>query len=159
MAEYQAKTYCNFINDSITLRFYDKYCLANNATLFGIDGTLFSGFICNNCGYANIVQGIINAEKRFIPVVTQQKVTDKIRNFTSTTDFTFTGDGVLTDKETVSGDISTKTQYSDFIKRTADGLVAYLPQTMRVTNSRAGQSDYIFESSYIYDSKHSPPKV
>ncbi|MCL2597623.1 MAG: lamin tail domain-containing protein [Paludibacter sp.] len=116
-----------------------------------IDGTNITEAVNTN-GVINehIVQGT-KGEKRFIPVVTQQTMTDKIRNFTSTTDYDFDDYGVLLAKETTGGDMSTKTEYLNLQKRSPDGLLAYLPQTVRVTNSRTGQDSYVSESSYTYD--------
>ncbi|GHT17579.1 hypothetical protein FACS189429_1950 [Bacteroidia bacterium] len=104
--------------------------------------------ICNS----NIAQGK-NGEKRFIPVVGFQSATDKIRNFTATADYTFNNYGVVTKKETVSGSLTSVTEYFDLKKRTTSGLVAYLPQKMKVTNKRTGFPDYVFESEYTYDAK------
>lgn len=81
-----------------------------------------------------------SGKKRYMPLASDQTSVDYLKNITQKTTNVYNTDGTLQSQQVVTGNgaATTLTEYSNYKKRTSDGLVAYLPQTIKTTNKRTG---------------------
>ncbi|MGC3977355.1 MAG: hypothetical protein QM751_03440 [Paludibacteraceae bacterium] len=87
--------------------------------------------------------------KRHMPLVTAQTSVDYLKNITQTTHNSYNNDGALLSREVKTGDNTTLTEYQNYKKRSNEGVVAYLPQTIKVTNKRSGVNTDITNTTNI----------
>ncbi len=131
----------------------DYYTVNPKKQIVSINGVLISESTqTNDVLSAEIVQGK-NGEKRFIPIVTRQVTTDKIKNTVTTTEYSFNSNGTLAKTKSESAEFTSISEFNNYVKRKLTGLVAYLPQTKKVTSKRIDHPNYVFTSTYTYDEK------
>ena len=100
--------------------------------------------------YTNENKPVDNSQIRYIPVITKIVSNDNMKGLSTITTNVYNSDGVLTKETKMIGGATIITEYLNLKKRIPSGDVEYLPQTVKVTNKRTNQPDYVFTSTYTY---------